>query len=152
MLNSKDFKMFKTLQYFLIIIFATLLTSCSSISSLKFWGNDEANLDEPKTLEKISNAQNIINNWDLSFDGENSLGNFTPSFIGNNVFFADSSGNIKSINSSSGKINWQKDINFLSTGVSAGFGILVVADIDGNIISLDQNNGSVLWTVNVKGL
>jgi hypothetical protein len=65
MLNSKDFKMFKTLQYFLIIIFATLLTSCSSISSLKFWGNDEANLDEPKTLEKISNAQNIINNWDL---------------------------------------------------------------------------------------
>jgi outer membrane protein assembly factor BamB len=151
MLNSKDFKMFKTLQYFLIIIFATLLTSCSSISSLKFWGNDEANLDEPKTLEKISNAQNIINNWDLSFDGENSLGNFTPSFIGNNVFFADSSGNIKSINSSSGKINWQKDINFLSTGVSAGFGILVVADIDGNIISLDQNNGSVLWTLNVKG-
>ena len=101
--------------------------------------------------DSIIYVQNIINNWDLSFDGENSLGNFTPSFIGNNVFFADSSGNIKSINSSSGKINWQKDINFLSTGVSAGFGILVVADIDGNIISLDQNNGSVLWTVNLKG-
>jgi outer membrane protein assembly factor BamB len=151
MLNSRELKLSKAPQYLVFIILVTILSSCSSISSMKFWGDDEVDLDEPKPLENISNSRTIVSNWDLSFDGDNSLGNFIPSFIGNNLFFADSSGNIKSINSLSGKINWQKNIKLLSTGISAGFGVLVVADIDGNVISLDQNNGSILWTSNVKG-
>ena len=39
----------------------------------------------------------------------------------------------------------------MSSGVAAGFGIIVVADIDGNIIALNQNDGTEIWTKNVKG-
>jgi len=137
----------------MVIFTASLLTSCSSLSSLQFWQSekDEYELDEPRKLENISNNKKIITNWDISFTGENSLGNFIPSFAGDSIYFADSSGNIKSINSISGSINWKKEVSLLSTGISAGFGILIVADIDGNVIALDQNNGTELWTSNVKG-
>jgi len=137
----------------MVIFTASLLSSCSSLSSLQFWQSekDEYELDEPRKLENISNNKKIITNWDISFTGENSLGNFIPSFTGDSIYFADSSGNIKSINSISGSINWKKEVSLLSTGISAGFGILIVADIDGNVIALDQNNGTELWTSNVKG-
>ena len=39
----------------------------------------------------------------------------------------------------------------MSSGVAAGFGIIVVADIDGNVIALNQNDGTKIWTQNVKG-
>jgi len=137
----------------MVIFTASLLSSCSSLSSLQFWQSekDEYELDEPRKLENISNNKKIITNWDISFTGENLLGNFIPSFAGDSIYFADSSGNIKSINSISGSINWKKEVSLLSTGISAGFGILIVADIDGNVIALDQNNGTELWTSNVKG-
>lgn len=149
----QQFKKSKALNYFLIIFLGSLLSSCSSLSSLKFWGSEENDfeLDEPRKLEKVANNKNINVNWDISFSGDNSLGNFIPSFAGDDIYFADSSGNIKSINSLTGKTKWTKETNFLSAGISAGFGILIVADVDGNIISLDQNNGSTLWTSNVKG-
>jgi len=149
----QQFKKPKILNFFMVIFTASLLSSCSSLSSLQFWQSekDEYELDEPRKLENISNNKKIITNWDISFAGENSLGNFIPSFAGDSIYFADSSGNIKSINSISGSINWKKEVSLLSTGISAGFGILIVADIDGNVIALDQNNGTELWTSNVKG-
>jgi len=149
----QQFKKPKILNFFMVIFTASLLSSCSSLSSLQFWQSekDEYELDEPRKLENISNNKKIITNWDISFTGENSLGNFIPSFTGDSIYFADSSGNIKSINSISGSINWKKEVSLLSTGISAGFGILIVADIDGNVIALDQNNGTKLWTSNVKG-
>ena len=149
----QQFKKPKILNFFMVIFTASLLSSCSSLSSLQFWQGekDEYELDEPRKLENISNSKKIITNWNISFTGENSLGNFIPSFAGDSIYFADSSGNIKSINSISGSINWKKEVSLLSTGISAGFGILIVADIDGNVIALDQNNGTELWTSNVKG-
>ena len=149
----QQFKKPKILNFFMVIFTASLLSSCSSLSSLQFWQSekDEYELDEPRKLENISSNKKIITNWDISFTGENLLGNFIPSFAGDSIYFADSSGNIKSINSISGSINWKKEVSLLSTGISAGFGILIVADIDGNVIALDQNNGTELWTSNVKG-
>jgi len=137
----------------MVIFTASLLSSCSSLSSLQFWQSekDEYELDEPRKLENISNNKKIITNWNISFTGENLLGNFIPSFAGDSIYFADSYGNIKSINPITGSINWKKEVSLLSTGISAGFGILIVADIDGNVIALDQNNGTELWTSNVKG-
>ena len=45
----------------------------------------------------------------------------------------------------------KKQLNFLSSGVASGFGILVVSDIKGNVIALNQNDGSEIWSTNVKG-
>ena len=117
-----------TIKIFSIFILFTFLSACSSMSSMKFWGNDEINLDEPKALSNVSFSQNINIKWNKSFKGENKLGNFLPSFSSQNVYFADSNGNIKSMDSSNGEIIWEQNIGLLSSGVSSGFGVLVVSD------------------------
>jgi len=116
---------------FSIFIF---VTSCSSLSSLRFWENNEIDPDEPRPLLSVS-----------------SLGNFLLSFSAGSIYFADAEGNIKSIDIDTGKTNWTKQFNELASGTASSFGALVVADVDGNVILLNQEDGSKIWEVNVKG-
>ena len=90
----KYFKL--SLKYsFLPLLF--LLSSCASLSALKFWENDEFDLDEPRPLQNITEKKEIVSNWSLNFTGDNDLGNFIPSFSSKSIYFADSEGNVKSI-------------------------------------------------------
>ena len=146
--NLSNMKTNKFIAMFLILF---VLSSCSSLSSMKFWGSDEVDSDEPKTLVPISNSVKINVNWTKPFSGDNFLGNFIPAFGSQSVFFADTNGSIKSINPNTGTIQWESQVNALSSGVAAGFGVIVVSDIEGNVITLNQDDGSVLWTLNLKG-
>ena len=128
-----------------------IISSCSSMDGLRFWKSDEIDPDEPKELVAFSNQKNIVIEWKKSFKGENEIGNFLPDFSAQNLFFSDASGNVSSINASTGDRNWSIELNFLASGTSAGFGLVVVSDIDGNVIAVDQNDGSKLWSTNVKG-
>lgn len=148
LINTSHLKINNYLVAFLLIL---LLSSCSSLSSLKFWESEEIDPDEPKALNTIKNSVDLNVDWTKSFSGNNLLGNFTPAFSSKNIFFADEDGNIKSIDPTSGSMQWEKKVNKLSSGVSAGFGIIVVSDVQGNVITLSQDSGSILWTVNVKG-
>ncbi|MAX49700.1 MAG: outer membrane protein assembly factor BamB [Gammaproteobacteria bacterium] len=136
----------------LIAIYSiVILSSCSTFEGLRFWKSDEVDPDEPKKLLSF-NAQNNLNiDWDISFNGVNEIGSFEPGFSSENLFFADSEGTLVSINTSNGEKNWEKQLNFLSSGVASGFGIIVVSDIDGNVIALSQDDGSEIWSKNVKG-
>ena len=141
----------KKLHFFIIIQAMFILSSCSSFDGLRFWKSDEVDPDEPKELYKIENKKDVQIIWDISYSGENEIGNFEPAFSSKSIFFADSEGTLSSIDISSGNINWSTELNFLASGTAAGFGIIVVADVDGNVIALDQKDGSKLWSTNVKG-
>ena len=136
----------------LIAIYSiAILSACSTFEDLRFWKSDEVDPDEPKKLLSF-NAQNNLNiDWDISFNGVNEIGSFEPGFSSENLFFADSEGTLVSINTSNGEKNWEKQLNFLSSGVASGFGIIVVSDINGNVIALSQDDGSEIWSKNVKG-
>ena len=136
---------------FLIFQFIFVLSACSSLDGLRFWNTDEVDPDEPRELEAFSNKKIISLEWSKSFNGKNEIGNFEPDFSSNKIFFADADGSVYSIQSENGEQNWSSELNFLSSGVAAGFGIIVVADIDGNVIALNQNDGTKIWTQNVKG-
>ena len=99
----------------------------------------------------IWNQKDLSITWNLSFDGENEIGNFEPGFSSQNLFFADSEGTLSSIAINNGETVWSTELNFLASGTAAGFGIVVVADVDGNVIALDQKDGAQLWSTNVKG-
>ena len=135
----------------IILCSIIIISSCSSIDGLRFWKSDEIDPDEPKKLVAFSNQKNIVIDWKNSFKGENEIGNFLPDFSAQNLFFSDASGNVSSINASTGDKNWSIELNFLASGTAAGFGLVVVSDIDGNVIAIDQNDGSKLWSSNVKG-
>ncbi len=135
----------------LFLLSILLISGCSTLDGLRFWQNDEVDPDEPKELSSFANQENIKVLWRNSYNGENEIGNFLPSFNAQNIFFSDASGNVLSIDAKTGNDNWSVKLNFLASGTSAGFGIVVVADVDGNVIALDQTDGSVLWSSNVKG-
>ena len=143
----------KSFKYRNLIVLCSIfiISSCSSMDGLRFWKSDEIDPDEPKELVAFSNQKNIVIEWRNSFKGENEIGNFLPDFSAQNLFFSDASGNVSSINASTGDRNWSIELNFLASGTSAGFGLVVVSDIDGNVIAVDQNDGSKLWSTNVKG-
>ena len=143
----------KSFKYRNLIVLCSIfiISSCSSMDGLRFWKSDEIDPDEPKELVAFSNQKNIVIEWKNSFKGENEIGNFLPDFSAQNLFFSDASGNVSSINASTGDRNWSIELNFLASGTSAGFGLVVVSDIDGNVIAVDQNDGSKLWSSNVKG-
>ena len=143
----------KSFKYRNLIVLCSIfiISSCSSMDGLRFWKSDEIDPDEPKELVAFSNQKNIVIEWKKSFKGENEIGNFLPDFSAQNLFFSDASGNVSSINASTGDRNWSIELNFLASGTSAGFGLVVVSDIDGNVIAVDQNDGSKLWSTNVKG-
>ena len=141
----------KRLHFFLIIQTMFILSSCSSLDGLRFWKSDKVDPDEPKELYKIENKKDVQIIWDISFKGENEIGNFEPAFSSKSIFFADSQGTLSSIDISNGTIDWSTELNFLASGTAAGFGIIIVADVDGNVIALDQKDGSKLWSTNVKG-
>ena len=143
----------KSFKYRNLIVLCSIfiISSCSSMDGLRFWKSDEIDPDEPKELVAFSNQKNIVIEWKNSFKGENEIGNFLPDFSAQNLFFSDASGNVSSINASTGDRNWSIELNFLAAGTSAGFGLVVVSDIDGNVIAVDQNDGSKLWSTNVKG-
>ena len=141
----------KPLHFFAILQIVFILSSCSSLQGLKFWETDEVDLDEPKELLSYENQKDLSIIWNLSFDGENEIGNFEPGFSSQNLFFADSEGTLSSIAINNGETVWSTELNFLASGTAAGFGIVVVADVDGNVIALDQKDGAQLWSTNVKG-
>ena len=141
----------KFLKQKLFLLSILLISGCSTLDGLRFWQNDEVDPDEPKELSSIASQENIKVLWRNSYNGENEIGNFLPSFNAQNIFFSDASGNVLSIDAKTGNDNWSVKLNFLASGTSAGFGIVVVADVDGNVIALDQTDGSVLWSSNVKG-
>ena len=141
----------KFLKQKLFLLSILLISGCSTLDGLRFWQNDEVDPDEPKELSSFASQENIKVLWRNSYNGENEIGNFLPSFNAQNIFFSDASGNVLSIDAKTGNDNWSVKLNFLASGTSAGFGIIVVADVDGNVIALDQIDGSVLWSSNVKG-
>ena len=133
------------------LILPLIIASCSSIPDPRFWKSDEAEVDltKPAELKEYKKEIDINLVWTNKFDNEDNTGFFKPAFSSGKIFFSDSSGKIVSLNNS-GSYEWEANINNLSSGTAAGFGVVVVADVDGNIICLNQQNGDVIWTVNVK--
>ncbi|EJP73424.1 MAG: putative pyrrolo-quinoline quinone [SAR86 cluster bacterium SAR86B] len=133
------------------LILALIISSCSSIANMQFWKSDEAEVDltKPAELKEYKKEIDINLVWTNKFDNEDNTGFFKPAFSSGKIFFSDSSGKIVSLNNS-GSYEWEANINNLSSGTAAGFGVVVVADVDGNIICLNQQNGDVIWTINVK--
>jgi outer membrane protein assembly factor BamB len=140
--------------------------SRSLIDIITFWdnGTEEVDLSEPKILNEISNQEELILNWEVTLPsdrsaadfipsfsgkGDNKLGSFLPAFIGNTLFIANGNGAVGSFNQDSGDENWVVNVSPLSSGVSAGFGVLVVAGSQGELICLSQDDGSIIWSIDV---
>ena len=128
----------------LLIVF--MISSCST---LNFWSDDEEDLESPKELSAIENRVDLSINWKRSSKGANYLGAFEPAFSGQEVFFADEEGTIRSLSRETGRVNWEEKLDFqLSVGVAYGFGKLAFSDNQGNLHLFDIDSKSIDWSSN----
>ena len=129
-----------------LLLMVFIISSCST---LNFWSDDEEDLESPKELSAIENRVDLSINWKRSSKGTNYLGAFEPAFSGQEVFFADEEGTIRSLSRETGRVNWEEKLNFqLSVGVAYGFGKLAFSDNQGNLYLFDIDSKSIDWSSN----
>ena len=129
-----------------LLLMVFIISSCST---LNFWSDDEEDLESPKELSAIENRVDLSINWKRSSKGANYLGAFEPAFSGQEVFFADEEGIIRSLSRETGRVNWEEKLDFqLSVGVAYGFGKLAFSDTQGNLYLFDIDSKSIDWSSN----
>jgi outer membrane protein assembly factor BamB len=135
------------------IFLSIILILTNSCSTLAFWQDDtEGEVIEPVALQSFKNEYPVSIEWKKSFNGENSLASFRPSFYSGDMLVADPEGNIFSLNPQTGKENWKINLDReLAAGVASGFGKLIVSDLNGFVIAIDSDTQETIWEKNIGG-
>jgi len=134
----------KILPIYLSLIF--VLTGCSSLSSLKFWGSDEEEIEKPSELYEIESTTSIEIKWKKKAGDYLSDGRIIPSIEGDVLYHGASDGSITSFSSVDGKEIWSNNLNHsISGSIESGFRNLFDGTLDGQVVSLNQKDGSLNW-------
>ena len=122
-----------------------VLSSCSSLSSLKFWGDDEEE-EGPEELYSIQDNRTLEREWSVSNNNELTYGRLIPVIYEGKVFYINSAGYLSSVDFDSGEILWSKNTqDVVSSGLDVNFKTISYGTLDGSIVALDFQDGSELW-------
>ena len=128
-----------------------ILSGCSSLSSLKFWGSDKEEVDTPAELYEIEKTTNIDIKWKKKSGDYLSDGRIIPSIDGEILYHGASDGKVTSFSSIDGKENWSINLNHsISGSIEVGFRSLFYGTLDGQVVSLSQKDGSLNWISKVN--
>ena len=134
-----------SLQKIFVLISVFVLSSCSSLSWLKFWGDDEEE-EGPADLYSILENRTLDRQWSISNSNDFVSGRLIPVVYDGNVYHISSSGNLLSIDLESGKKLWSKSTeDVISTGLDVNFKTITYGTLDGQLVTLDQRNGQEIW-------
>ena len=150
------------------LLAAALLSGCASLSSLKFWGDDDE-AEAPMPLPEIRAEVDLKREWSASIG--KGLGDrfarLTPALLADLIIAADAYGTVAAYDRFTGKRRWstrieatdegfgfgfgpKRDAAFVTAGVAAGEGIAVVGTANGEVVALDAANGRLLWRVAIS--
>lgn len=127
--------------------FCLLLLISFSLTACGFFGGDD-NAIPPTELEDIEKSARISAAWSQSVGVgvDEVMVDLRPAIAGDEIFTVDREGQVTALSLSSGKINWQVDLDTTITGgVGVGDGIVVVGNTFGEIVVLDAENGTFKW-------
>jgi len=123
-----------------------LLTGCSSLSSLKFWGSEDEEIEKPAELFDIEQKISVEVNWKRKSGDYSGDGRLIPSFEGETLYYASSDGEVSSINTLNGNEIWSNNLDHsISGSIESGFKKLFYGTLDGQVVSLNQKDGTLNW-------
>ncbi|MCU7938414.1 MAG: outer membrane protein assembly factor BamB [gamma proteobacterium symbiont of Bathyaustriella thionipta] len=131
--------------FIITILFSLSITGCGWTDS--FFGGEDNSIP-PTELEDIVESVQVRSVWsqNIGVGIDDSFVNLQPAMMDSNIFTVDREGQVTSLSSETGNINWQVELEMTITGgIGAGQGLLFVGNHRGEIIVLDADNGSVKW-------
>jgi outer membrane protein assembly factor BamB len=108
---------------------------------------------KPNELTDVTEQGVVKTLWKRQFDAsEKAYGyKLIPAEMNGSLFIATQSGEIYSLDTKTGKTNWE---NNLETEISAGPGVgetvMVVGGPEGQVVAMDIDTGTVLWQTSVS--
>jgi len=133
------------IQRIFLILSIFTLTSCSSLSWMKFWG-DEDEEEGPAELYSVNENRNLEREWSVSNGNENLYGRLIPSVYDGQVFYINSSGYVSSVDLETGKLKWSKNTqDTVSTGLDVNFKTISYGTLNGELVTLKSQNGEEIW-------
>jgi len=129
----------------ILLVSIFFLSSCSTLSSLKFWGDDEEE-EGPSELYSVVDNRTLDREWSVSNGNDSLYGRLIPVVYDGKVFFINSLGYISSVDLGTGKLVWSKDTqDVVSSGLDVNFKTISYGTLDGNLVAIDYENGNEIW-------
>ena len=153
-LNYLSYYFFKQRFYFLSVVIIFSFSACSSMPGWitnPFGDDDDATM--PAELLDIESEVNIDREWTVNIgNGQgDTYTKITPILDEGFVFAASENGEVVAINSISGDIVWQTELDTTITGgVGAGDNIVMVATEEAELVTFQQSDGQELWRARVS--
>ena len=154
-----------------LLLPALLLAGCSWFSFLPWVDEKEekADPDKPTELQKFDAEATLARLWRAKVGrglGRKYL-RLRPAVLADRIYVADAYGSVVALNRFSGKRIWQSSVGepdegpfyefwdrrdpaFVTGGVGAGGGLVLLGTTRGEVIALDAGNGGELWRTAVS--
>jgi outer membrane protein assembly factor BamB len=143
--------MIKIVKPLLIFVLFFLLEACSTLSGLKFWENDEDEIEAPAELIEIFKSVSLDSEWNKKIGSDNNFGRLVPAFSNDTIIHISSNGYLVAIDSDSGLVLWTIQTEDLVSGaVTVGFKRIFYGTLDGDLVALDFKDGAEIWRSQVS--
>lgn len=147
---------------------ALLMLSLLVLGGCSWFGGDDEEVVEPKKLESFESEVELDKLWDRKIGGgaqDTALGT-VPAISGSRIFVASPRGTVFALDTSSGDVRWEVDVedlysseerkamfpdgmDVITGGVGVGGDLAVVGIVGGEIVALNRSDGSVAWRADV---
>ena len=142
--------MVRILKPLLIFTLFLSLGACSTLSGLKFWGDDDET-QAPAALNDIKEIVNLNSEWNKKSGSDNNFGRLVPAFSNDTVIHISSNGYLVALDSKTGSDLWTKQTEDLVSGaVTVGFKKIFYGTLDGDLVALDFKDGREIWRSQVS--
>ncbi len=132
----------------LLLIFTLYLSlgACSTLSGLKFWGDEDEEEEGPAELIRITESVNLDSEWNKKFGSDNNFGRLVPAFSNDTIIHISSNGYLAAIDSDSGSDLWTRETEDLVSGaITVGFKKIFYGTLNGDLVTLDFKDGTEIW-------
>ena len=145
--------MYTYLRAFLLLAIVSTCLGCGAKQYVNEMIGGKDNAEPPSPLVNFIETATINTLWsdDVGKGTDELYIKLVPAFLNNQVFVADTRGNIAALDATTGKTLWQKDTDLpITGGPGADINLLMLGTSEGDVLSLSTDTGEEVWRAKVS--
>ena len=145
--------MFTSFRAFLLLAIVSTCLGCGAKQYVSQMMGGVDNTEPPSPLVDFIETAKINTLWsdDVGKGTDELFIKLVPAVLENQVYIADTSGNIAALDSTTGKSLWRKDSDLSITGgPGADINLVMVGTSEGEVLSLSAETGEEVWRSTVS--